>query len=200
MDTGWLEDFLSLAETRSFSRSADQRHITQPAFSRRIRALERWVGAGLVDRATYPVTLTGEGVQFRHTAQEILARLYRERDEFRANERRDQDTISFAALHTLALSFFPHWMTTLVPRVVRLKTRLIADDVHGCVASLVEGDCDFLLCFAHPAVPILLDPAQFPSIKLAVDRLIPVCARDAAGEPRFRLTAGAEPEIGRAHV
>ena len=39
VDTKWLEDFASLAETRSFSRSAHLRHITQPAFSRRIQAL-----------------------------------------------------------------------------------------------------------------------------------------------------------------
>ncbi len=39
METKWLEDFVSLAETRSFSRSAQLRHVTQPAFSRRIQAL-----------------------------------------------------------------------------------------------------------------------------------------------------------------
>ncbi|MEY4693808.1 MAG: hypothetical protein RLZZ95_257, partial [Pseudomonadota bacterium] len=31
METKWLEDFVSLAETRSFSRSAQLRHVTQPA-------------------------------------------------------------------------------------------------------------------------------------------------------------------------
>ncbi len=40
METKWLEDFVSLAETRSFSRSAQLRHMTQPAFSRRIQALD----------------------------------------------------------------------------------------------------------------------------------------------------------------
>lgn len=34
MDDKWLEDFLSVARTGSFSRSAAERHITQPAFSR----------------------------------------------------------------------------------------------------------------------------------------------------------------------
>ena len=44
METKWLEDFVSLAETHSFSRSAQLRHVTQPAFSRRIQALEAWAG------------------------------------------------------------------------------------------------------------------------------------------------------------
>ena len=54
METKWLEDFVSLAETRSFSRSAHLRHVTQPAFSRRIQALEAWAGIDLVDRSSYP--------------------------------------------------------------------------------------------------------------------------------------------------
>ena len=50
METKWLEDFISLAETHNFSRSAALRHVTQPAFSRRIQSLENWLGIDLVDR------------------------------------------------------------------------------------------------------------------------------------------------------
>ncbi len=39
MELKWLEDFASLAETRSFSRSAELRHVPPPAVSRRIHAL-----------------------------------------------------------------------------------------------------------------------------------------------------------------
>ena len=50
MDFKWLEDFLVLAETHSFSRSAELRGVTQSAFSRRIRALEEWLGTDLLSR------------------------------------------------------------------------------------------------------------------------------------------------------
>ena len=40
MNLSWLEDFLALAATGNFSRAAEDRHMTQPAFSRRVRALE----------------------------------------------------------------------------------------------------------------------------------------------------------------
>jgi DNA-binding transcriptional LysR family regulator len=40
MELIWFEDYLALAETLNFSRAAELRHVTQPAFSRRIRALE----------------------------------------------------------------------------------------------------------------------------------------------------------------
>ena len=40
MQIKWLEDFLMLAQERSFTRAAELRHVTHPAFGRRIRALE----------------------------------------------------------------------------------------------------------------------------------------------------------------
>ncbi|MDH4062660.1 MAG: LysR family transcriptional regulator, partial [Aquincola sp.] len=75
MDTKWLEDFVSLAGTRSFSRSAQLRHVTQPAFSRRIQALEAWAGVDLVDRSIFPMRLTAAGETFLAQAQEMLASL-----------------------------------------------------------------------------------------------------------------------------
>lgn len=72
METKWLEDFVSLAETRSFSRSAQLRHVTQPAFSRRIQALEAWAGCALVDRSAYPPRLTLAGQALYQQSLEIL--------------------------------------------------------------------------------------------------------------------------------
>ncbi|RZA16369.1 MAG: LysR family transcriptional regulator, partial [Proteobacteria bacterium] len=40
MELVWLEDLSALAEYGSFVRAAEARHITQPAFSRRVRSLE----------------------------------------------------------------------------------------------------------------------------------------------------------------
>src|SRR3546814_9730261 len=77
MNLSWLEDFLALAASGNFSRAAQERHMTQPAFSRRIRALEDWLGVALFDRATHPVALTETGEWFRTTAQEILGRVAR---------------------------------------------------------------------------------------------------------------------------
>jgi len=46
MHISWLEDFLVLAAVGNFSRAAEDRHMTQPAFGRRVRALEEWLGSG----------------------------------------------------------------------------------------------------------------------------------------------------------
>lgn len=72
MEIKWIQDFISLAKTHSFSRSAEERNVTQPALSRRIQALEAWVGVELVDRSTLPARLTPAGTAFYGQAQSIL--------------------------------------------------------------------------------------------------------------------------------
>jgi DNA-binding transcriptional LysR family regulator len=110
VETRWLEDFVSLAETRSFSRSAQLRHVTQPAFSRRIQALEAWTGIDLVDRSSYPTRLTPAGETFLAQALEILEALQATRNMLRSHQAPGQDMIEFAVPHTLAFTFFPHWL------------------------------------------------------------------------------------------
>ena len=55
IETKWLYDFLTLEACRHFSQAAEERNISQPAFSRRIKALESAVGVLLFDRTTSPL-------------------------------------------------------------------------------------------------------------------------------------------------
>ena len=113
METKWLEDFVSLAETRSFSRSAQLRHVTQPAFSRRIQALEAWAGTDLVDRSSYPTRLTPAGETLYTQSLEMLQALQSTRAMLRGHTSAGKDVIEFAVPHTLAFTFFPAWVSSL---------------------------------------------------------------------------------------
>ncbi|KAG1389176.1 hypothetical protein G6F58_013345 [Rhizopus delemar] len=64
-----------LARTGSFVRAAELRHVTHPAFGRRIRALEAWAGAPLVERQHLPVTLTPEGEALLKTATQVVEQM-----------------------------------------------------------------------------------------------------------------------------
>jgi DNA-binding transcriptional LysR family regulator len=61
MQLKWLEDLLALADAGSLVRAAERRHVTHPAFGRRIRALEAWAGAPLIDRAAPALRFTPQG-------------------------------------------------------------------------------------------------------------------------------------------
>ncbi|MEJ8854697.1 LysR substrate-binding domain-containing protein [Variovorax robiniae] len=187
METKWLEDFVSLAETRSFSRSAQLRHVTQPAFSRRIQALEGWAGTDLVDRTSYPTSLTPAGQTLYGQALEMLQGLQSTRAMLRGHTAAAQDVIEFAVPHTLAFTFFPAWVTMLRERFGPIKSRLIALNVHDAVLRLVEGSCDLLISYQHPSQPLQLDANRYEMVSLGNERVSAWVKPDADGSPRYRL-------------
>jgi len=187
VETKWLEDFVSLAETRSFSRSAQLRHVTQPAFSRRIQALEAWAGIDLVDRSSYPTRLTPAGETLRDQALEILGALQTVRHMMRGHRAGGQDTIEFAVPHTLAFTFFPRWLSELRAHFGALRSRLTALNVHDAVLRLTEGGCDLLIAYHHPSHPLPLNPERYEMLTLGSESVAPYACPDAEGRPRFTL-------------
>jgi DNA-binding transcriptional LysR family regulator len=195
VETKWLEDFISLAETRSFSRSAQLRHVTQPAFSRRIQALEAWAGTDLVDRSSYPTRLTPAGETLHAQALELLGGLQSARNMMRAHQTASSDMIDFAVPHTLAFTFFPHWVMDLRQRFSTLKTRLIALNVHDAVLRLTEGGCDLLIAYHHPTQPLQLPPERYEMLSLGTETLAAYAKADGEGRPLFRLPGHVEQRV-----
>jgi DNA-binding transcriptional LysR family regulator len=192
METKWLEDFISLAETHSFSRSAELRHVTQPAFSRRIQSLEAWLGADLIDRTSYPTRLTPAGEVFYEQALEMLGQINNARALLRGKRPTAQTTVDFAVPHTLSLTYMPKWMTELDKDFGTINTRLMALNVHDAVMTLVEGGCDLLLCYHHPRQPVQLDSSRYDMLTLGSEVLRAYARCDRAGMPEFVLPGSAK--------
>ena len=57
----YLREFVLLAETLNFSKTAEKSYITQPALSRHLALLEDEMGATLMERTTRKVSLTPAG-------------------------------------------------------------------------------------------------------------------------------------------
>jgi len=195
MELKWLDDFLALAACGSFSRAALERHVTQPAFGRRIRALENWAGTSLVDRATFPATLTPAGREFQNVARQIVRLAAEGREAARALDRRARSVVAFAALHSIAVAFLPAWIGALEARTGPFAARVQADNLHDCVQALAAGDVDLMLSYAHASVPFSLDEARFAWLTLAQDRILPLSAPDAKGRPRFAVGAGGKQAV-----
>jgi DNA-binding transcriptional LysR family regulator len=187
METKWLEDFVSLAETRSFSRSAQLRHVTQPAFSRRIQSLEAWAGANLVDRSSYPTRLTPAGETLYGQALEMLQALQNTRAMLRGHNAVGQDFIQFAVPHTLAFTFFPAWMAALRESFGPIKSRLTALNVHDAAMRMAEGGCDVLIAYHHPSLPLQIDPERYDMVVLGHEVLAPYAPTRSDGRALFSL-------------
>ena len=195
MELSWLEDFLALAGTGNFSRAAEQRHLTQPAFSRRIRALEEWAGVTLFDRSAQPIALTEAGQRFRPLAAALIQDIGRAREEARLAGAAARTTLRFAATHVLSLIFFSGWLSQWEERSAPWTVHLSSDSLQGCETLMLEGRADFLLCHHHEAAPSRLTEDGFDFLRLEGDMLVPcavpsVARRDDAPVLLYSASSG----------
>ncbi len=189
LELNWLEDLIELDATRNFSLAAKSRNITQPAFSRRVKALENWVGTQLIDRSTYPVKLTPAGEIVLEAARNLSQDMFRLREECRNLASHDADTLSISALHSIALCIYPEYGQSLRSRIGPFTTRMNATDYYDCLESLSLGRCELALCYDHILGPPILKTGQFQIQKIALDPLILVSAPSAAEEMEAALVS-----------
>jgi DNA-binding transcriptional LysR family regulator len=201
MELVWLEDFLTLAECGHFSRAAERRHVSQPAFSRRVRMLEDWIGAPLFNRDTHRVELTAAGAEFRPIAQEVVRRITSARELVREVAHTSATSLRFACTNVLSINFFPSWLQRIeAASPLGATVSLVTDNMVDCERLMVQGNAHFLLCHHHPAAPTALDSSYFRSVDVGQDALIPVSAPKGrrSRAPLHRLPGATDAPV--AHV
>jgi LysR family transcriptional regulator, hypochlorite-specific transcription factor HypT len=187
LEIKWLEDFLAVASSGNFSRAAEVRNVTQPAFSRRLKALEMWIGVPLLDRSSYPIILTPAGTKFRPIAEQVIRDLSAGREDVRQVSTTSETTLKFSMPHSLAISFFPVWWKNIGSMQKTMTAKVIADNFHDCIEMLLQGACHALLCYRNAAVPDPLGNSGCSGIAIDHDLLIAVSVPDANGKPIHTL-------------
>lgn len=199
MELRWLDDFCALARTRHFSRAAEERHVSQPTFSRRIKLLEEEMGVTLMDRNSLPMQLTPAGEVFLLSCADISARLRQTKNQCQAVDQQQQDKVSLATGQSLLLSFLPQWrqqLSQLAGPEVGMEQWLDINLASGnwlgteyCQA-LLKGQCDLLISYWHPAMQLdtEFNGDEIEFIALGQDQLLPVSAKNAHGEALFSLS------------
>lgn len=179
LELTWLEDCMALAETLNFSQAAAARYVTQPAFSRRIQALEDWVGVALFARNRRGVQLTRAGEVFCQQIPDLVRALYALRRETRDSVTEGTPEVVMCATHALSFTFIPDWLRRNEKITHGGAFQLISATLRACERMLMAGGAQFLLCHHHPHMALNLSPQQFMSISLGNDLLLPYSAPDA---------------------
>jgi len=134
MELRHIRSFLSIAETLHFGRTAELIHISQPALSLQIRALEEEVGVRLFERNRRKTTLTAAGAAFREDAAAALSQL--------EQATRRAKAAANGKLGLLRIGFVSTAGSEIVPNIVRefrqlnpavefsLRNILTAEQVH----------------------------------------------------------------------
>lgn len=181
MNSVWLEDFVTLADSGGFGRAAELRFISQPSLSRRIRSLEDWMGTVLIDRRTHTFRLTPAGEVFLPLAVELLRQVNHARSMAQDAGGASEQKLRFAATHVLSMTFFPQWLRSLEREEPLAATiELTADHMVACEGLMTEGQVQFLICHNHPDMPTELQKS-FRSHLIGKDTLVPVATPELIG-------------------
>lgn len=186
MKIEWIEDFLALIDAGTFSQAAELRHVTQPAFSRRIRQLEEWLGVELIDRHSARLVLTPHAQAYEAPMRDWLARLYAMRSRIRADAEHGPRAV-LTTQHTLTVSYLPRLLRFFRLRAPEARLQVRSSDRSDCILQFQRCEADLLLCSELEGSPLFADRTDIARVPLGTEQLIPVCAADQQGEPLFDL-------------
>ena len=187
MDIKLLEDFICLATQESFTAAARERNVTQSALSRRVQALEGWLGTKLINRDSKTFALTPQGRIFVSEAEVILRRLYNAREAARVLGTNGDYEITVASQNSIAQTLFPDWVKRLESRLDGVYVRLISEKLSECIELLSQGRVNYMFCYAHNSSTLPIDENRFTYTTIGKDSLIPVTVPGADVRPLFSL-------------
>jgi LysR family glycine cleavage system transcriptional activator len=183
LSVGPLRAFEALSRTLNFRLAAEELHITQPAVSRQIQALEDEVGVRLVERDRRRVEVTPAGAALLQSLRPWLARLDGTVRQIRQGAGREAVTVStFASMATL-------W---LVPRLERLRAfrpmdvRILSRDQILPAEGPGPGAVDAFLRYCRP------EDAPAGAVRLFDEVIAPIAAPQLAVARRGPLRAPAD--------
>ncbi|WP_369192387.1 LysR family transcriptional regulator [Streptomyces sp. R08] len=138
-----LEYLVTVVDTGSFTRAAELLHVSQPALSHQVRALERDSGGPLLERLPRAVRLTPMGRAMLPHARAALADAGRARSAARRAAGLEVGELQLAAVYSVALGVLPPvlnvWHKTHPQIQVRLLEHRHAAELHD---TMTAGDAD----------------------------------------------------------
>lgn len=174
----WIEDILAVLRTGSLNRAAEQRHLSQPAFSRRLRSIEEYIGVELLDRSRKPVQVRPAVVEQRQRLEQVAARIRDLLHDLRQHEQRGIDRLVIASQHAIT--------TTTGPALVEALTAEMGVNVHlrsanrdECFSLLVRRQADVMIAYQSREERLKQQEQFLDYGDLGQEDLIPVFAANA---------------------
>jgi LysR family hydrogen peroxide-inducible transcriptional activator len=197
MELHQLRYFCAVAETGSFSRAAEQSHVSQPSLSQQIMKLEDELGARLFDRLGRSVRLTELGTTFLPRARSVLRELEAARGDVVERKAAITGPLAVGVIPTVAPYLLPPQLTSFSRKFPQVRLSVVEEITPVLLERLRAGAID-LAILALPVrghefetTPLLTErlfAALPPKHKFAKHRELSL--KDIRGEPFLLLRDG----------
>jgi DNA-binding transcriptional LysR family regulator len=148
MDLRKLKQFVGVAKTGSFGRTAVAMNMTQPSLTRNIRALEDEIGARLFERGPKGTLLTAAGRKFLPRAQSIIDEANRAITELNPLHLAESQRVKLGLSGNLIFDIAPDAIAKSIEESPDLNLEVTTGNFRTLIDSLRRYDIDLVLCLA----------------------------------------------------
>jgi DNA-binding transcriptional LysR family regulator len=175
-----LKIFCDLADSRSFSKTAERHLLSQSAISQQLAQLELAHKCQLIARKKRPIELTTAGQVFYKAAKDILERYDQLRTELTALKTGVETRINVAAIFSIGMHSLPDYVKKFMIRYPTVNMRIEYFSADKVYEMVLNGEFDIGLV-AVPKKDRRLDVYEFEE-----EPLVLVCSpkHPLAGETR----------------
>jgi DNA-binding transcriptional LysR family regulator len=177
-----LAYFVAVADTRHFTRAAEEVHVSQPSLSQQIKALERELGAELFSRARGHITLTDAGEALLPLARRILADADTARQEVQELAHLRRGRVRLGATPSLCTGLLPDVLRAFHDRHPGIALLVEEGGSHDLVRELARGALDLALV----VLPLPTPSPALTTVELFEEDLVVVSSAEAPA-PRSPL-------------
>ncbi|WP_252436189.1 LysR family transcriptional regulator [Pseudonocardia humida] len=195
-----LRYFLAVAEELSFTRAAARMHVSQPALSKQVRALETRLGAELFTRGHRSIALTAAGTALLPRARGIVVEWERAGAEVRAVAGTTRRTITVGFHTRIGRGLVPAITAALAERMPGWRLRFRQVDWGDPSVGLRDGSVDVAvgwLPVPGPGIAHRVAATEARWVALPVEHRLAgrdvVPFAELTGEPFVALPASAGP-------
>jgi len=168
-----LELLVALNDMGSLARVAEHLHVTQPALSKTLAALEDGLGMALFERSPRGLAATEAGECLVRHARTVLGELREAQDNLRTIAEGRRVRTAIGTLPVAAAAILPQFIAALEARAPEVMIAVREDTVDGLLTRLRSGDIDFAVSFLPDkplAAPLAADPLLDDGIVAVVRR------------------------------
>lgn len=187
LEIKWIEDLIAVERTRSISKAAEIRFVSQSAFTRRLQHIEKSLGFQIIERNFRDIQFTEAGQVLLSTAKDIEKQLNETIQLLHNMGKENNMSIRFAVAHSLASNFFSNFIKLFPSNIENFKLEIIATNVNEGINLLKEGACDFLICYADKNLISSINLKILSYLQIGETDIVPVTILNDQGQPKFDI-------------
>ncbi|KUJ84228.1 LysR family transcriptional regulator [Microbulbifer flavimaris] len=189
MEIQWLKAFLSIAEQGSVSEAAEYLHLTQPAVSKRLAALEQQLGTPLFDRIGRKLQLTDAGRALLPRARHILNEVSDAERELRSLGGDVSGSLRIATSHHVGLHHLPPVLKEYSNRYPEVALDIDFVDSEQAYEALMAGEYELAV--------VTLALKEYPNLEAQVVWPDPCVVVAAPDHPLAQMATLDLPDLAR---